>query len=418
MKWLVVWLALLAGGRAQGLVEAVHRLPDLPRKALAGAIRDILRRKDATMDALVDACRAFPFKGKLVPGLHPVPPGTLVISRGISPGTRVPLLLAAAATGQSDKEAARFWAQKIKFPVLVLAPKSPVPGRAWTFSKEDRQVLLSARRWALAHLPVDPDRVYLAGYSRGGHAAWGVALRRPDPFAAVAAVAGGPRLAWTRDQNNFRFLKNLVDLPLFAVVGEKDDPYLVWNVKEACARLKALGASVFLEVRKGEGHALFVDGTKLSKWLEGKKRPTSPKKVFFACEAPGRRAWISVLRLDRRYAAPLRPAFRASLWRSLTKDQQRKRIADYCVSHTAWIQGAVAGEGMVRITSEGIRRFRLLAGPDSPLGDVKGRILVQLGRKKPVHRKLYPSRKILLTEWAKDPDPSRLVWAHLDLAAR
>ncbi len=418
MRWFIVWLALLGAARAQGLVEAVYRLPDLPKKALAGAVREILHRKDATLDALVEACRAFPFKGKLVPGLHPVPPGTLIVSKGLAIGTRAPLVLAAAATGQSDKEAARYWAEKIKFPALVLAPKPPVPGRAWTFSKEDRKALLSARRWALAHLPVDPDRVYLAGYSRGGHAAWGVALRDPGPFAAVLAVAGAPRLAWGGDQNNFRFLPNLADLPLFALVGEKDDPFLVWNVKEACARLRAMGGTVFLEVRKGEGHALFVDGTRLSKWLEGKKRPLSPGKVFFACRAPGRRAWISVLRVDRRWAAPLKPSFRASLWNSLSRDQRRKRIADFCISHTAWIRGTIEGPGLVKISSKGIRRFRLLAGPDTPLADTKGDLLVQVGSRKPFHRKLRPSRFVLLREWAGNPDPSRLVWAHLDLSAR
>ena len=399
-------------------MEAVHRLPDLSRKALAGAIRSILEKKEASLEALVGACRSFPYKGKLVPGLHPVPPGTLVILKGLAPGTRAPLFLAGAATGQSDKEAARYWAEKIKFPALVLAPRPPVPGRAWTFSKKDRKVVLDARRWALAHLPVDPDRVYLAGYSRGGHAAWGIALRRPDPFAAVAAVAGGPRMAWVKDQNNFRFLKNLVDLPVYALVGEKDDPYLVWNVKEACARLQAMGGTVSLEVRKGEGHALFVDGTKLSRWLQGKKRPLSPKKVFLACTGPARRAWIQVMRVARSYAAPLKPAFRASLWKTLSKEQRRKRIADYCIAHTAWIEGKIAGPGMVRITAEGVRRFRLLAGPDRPLGDAKGNVLVQVGGKKPVRRRLHPSRKVLLEEWAENPDPSRLVWAHLDLGAR
>ncbi len=415
----VLLLALGAGeARTQGLVEEVHRLPDLSRRALAGAIRRILEKKGATLDALVQACRAFPFKGKLVPGLHPVPPGTLVISKGLEPGTRGPLLVVIPATGQSDKEAARFWAEKIRFPALILAPKPAVPGRAWTFSKEDREVILEAHRWALAHLPVDPDRVFLAGYSRGGHGAWGIALRHPDPFAAVIAVAGGPRLAWTQDQNNIRFLKNLAGTPLLAMVGGKDDPYLVWNVREACARLKSWGSPVTLILKESEGHALFVEGREISKWLEGKKRPSSPKKVFLACSGPARRAWISVSRLDRRFTAPLRPAFRASFWRSLTKEQQRKRIVDFSLAHTAWIAGEIPGPGMVRISAEGVRRFRLLAGPDNPLGDAKGNLLVQVGRKKPVRRRLHPSRQVLLREWAKNPDPSRLVWAHLDMSAR
>jgi len=39
---------------------------------------------------------------------------------------------------------------------------------------------------------VDPMRIYLTGHSKGGFAAWLIAARKPDLFAAIAAVSGGP----------------------------------------------------------------------------------------------------------------------------------------------------------------------------------------------------------------------------------
>lgn len=42
-----------------------------------------------------------------------------------------------------------------------------------------------------AQYPVDEDRVYLTGVSMGGSGTLGIALRRPDLWAAIAVVCGG-----------------------------------------------------------------------------------------------------------------------------------------------------------------------------------------------------------------------------------
>ena len=44
---------------------------------------------------------------------------------------------------------------------------------------------------AVKTLPVDPDRVYIAGLSMGGFATWDVIIRRPELFAAAIPVCGG-----------------------------------------------------------------------------------------------------------------------------------------------------------------------------------------------------------------------------------
>lgn len=49
--------------------------------------------------------------------------------------------------------------------------------------------ILDAIDWAAANFPVDPDRVYLTGFSMGGRGTYIIGLRNPDRFAAIAPTA-------------------------------------------------------------------------------------------------------------------------------------------------------------------------------------------------------------------------------------
>lgn len=61
---------------------------------------------------------------------------------------------------------------------------------------------------------IDPNRLYLTGYSMGGYGAWEAAERWPNYWAAVAPIAGGgdPSLAY-----------RLIDLPIWAFQSANDD---------------------------------------------------------------------------------------------------------------------------------------------------------------------------------------------------
>ncbi|MEA4927828.1 MAG: hypothetical protein VB104_04020 [Candidatus Limiplasma sp.] len=69
---------------------------------------------------------------------------------------------------------------------------------------------------AIAFENVDPDRVYLLGFSAGGDGVYAIAPRMADRFAAVNMSAGHP---------NGISIVNLYHLPIFLQVGEKDDAY-------------------------------------------------------------------------------------------------------------------------------------------------------------------------------------------------
>lgn len=63
---------------------------------------------------------------------------------------------------------------------------------------------------------VDPNRVYVLGFSAGGDGVWQIAPRMADRWAAAAMSAGHP---------NGVQLHNLHNLPFLAQVGEVDDAY-------------------------------------------------------------------------------------------------------------------------------------------------------------------------------------------------
>lgn len=94
------------------------------------------------------------------------------------------------------------------FPFILISPLLPAE-EDWDIAKLDRIL-----RHALATLPVDPDRVYLTGLSRGGHTAWRWAAAEPQRFAAVAPVAG---------RGNPETACALKEVPVWALHGDRDD---------------------------------------------------------------------------------------------------------------------------------------------------------------------------------------------------
>lgn len=143
-------------------------------------------------------------------------PRRLPGDRGEAPAKSWPLLLFLHGSGERGADIA-----KVKvhgppkyadghpdFPFILISPLLPAE-EDWDFAKLDRIL-----RHALATLPVDPERVYLTGLSRGGHAAWRWAAAEPGRFAAVAPVAG---------RGNPETACALKDVPVWALHGDRDD---------------------------------------------------------------------------------------------------------------------------------------------------------------------------------------------------
>ena len=93
---------------------------------------------------------------------------------------------------------------------------------------------------------IDKDRVYCIGYSMGGKGAWEWAMSSPERFAAIIPMA------FIADLSK---LKDMVHLPIWAMVGSKDRRRAQGIPKMAKA-LKELGSTVIrTTIFEGANHA-------------------------------------------------------------------------------------------------------------------------------------------------------------------
>jgi pimeloyl-ACP methyl ester carboxylesterase len=203
---------------------------------------------------------------------------------------------------------------------------------------------------------IDPDRVYVQGFSMGGSGTWYLATRYPDRWAACGPQAGGVGLgAWrkfgdrktqpeTRQDrlsvagSQMFALENLLDLPTACYHGVDDETVGYENTEAAFQRLRELRyeAALFAAVR--EGHTMpqaLRDG--LIDWMLKFKRDAAPERIVYrTCDLRHNAAyWVEIDELVEDYrlaevkadwSDPARIAVEASNVRRLTLRLDPKRF--------------------------------------------------------------------------------------------
>ena len=150
-----------------------------------------------------------------------------------------PLLLFLHGGGESgqDLEALKtngppkLLAEGKQFPFLVLAPQHPHPKKWWNI-----RAVMELLETVIEENRVDRDRIYLTGLSRGGSAAWELAVQYPDSFAAMMVVCGMtpvPYAHWI-DKN----------MPIWVFHGALDAVIPIEHSEKMVARLKEMGYPV------------------------------------------------------------------------------------------------------------------------------------------------------------------------------
>lgn len=126
---------------------------------------------------------------------------------------------------------------------------------------------------------VDPDRVYLMGYSAGGDGVWQLAPRMADRFAAAAMMAGHP---------NEASLLSLRNLPFAIFMGADDTAYDRNKVaRERGEQLDALraadpaGYEHLVRIYEGLGHWMKRKDAEALPWMAERKRVAWPNKVVW-----------------------------------------------------------------------------------------------------------------------------------------
>jgi len=176
---------------------------------------------------------------------------------------------------------------------------------------------------------VDTNRIYIAGFSNGGTGALDYAELWPQRFAGVASLMGAgqcnPQVA--------AGLKNLKQLPILLVHGERDPRIEVGCSKDTFEGLKRLSPKdePVLHILEKREHDITLqdDGGFTLPFLANKSRNPFPKQFSAAWEdlAFPRRYWIEIL-------------------------EKGSGIAE--------VEASIQSENRIEIVAHGIKRLRLL----------------------------------------------------------
>jgi len=138
-----------------------------------------------------------------------------------------------------------------------------------------RRIILMAQAW----LQVDPDHVYIMGYSAGGDGVWRLAPRHADVWAAASMMAGHPG-----DVS----LLNLRNLPFMIWCGEQDAAYdRNRQCRQRIAQMDSLQADDpegYVHqghIIEGKGHWMDRIDTAAVDWMGKYSRQPYPKRIVW-----------------------------------------------------------------------------------------------------------------------------------------
>ena len=126
---------------------------------------------------------------------------------------------------------------------------------------------------------VNPNRVFLMGYSAGGDGVYQLAPRLADRFAAASMMAGHP---------NETSPLGLRNLPFTLHMGEKDSAYnrnkIAADWKDKLAELRTSdpeGYEHFVKLHEGKGHWMDRQDAEALPWMAKFERNTNPTKIVW-----------------------------------------------------------------------------------------------------------------------------------------
>lgn len=149
-----------------------------------------------------------------------------------------------------------------EFPFLILAPQNPHKRKWW-----NTRAVVQLLDTIIKNNRVDVNRIYLTGLSRGGGAAWELAVQYPDKFAAMAVVCGMtpvPYAGWIN--------KNM---PIWVFHGTEDKSIPISESENMVNKLDEMGYDVRFTKYDGVGHNSWVQAyntEELYNWFMEQKR--------------------------------------------------------------------------------------------------------------------------------------------------
>ena len=177
---------------------------------------------------------------------------------------------------------------------VYVCPRAPWDDWDMWFKAPIDNMLEELIQTMVSELDVNPNRVYLMGYSAGGDGVWRLAPRLADHFAAAAMMAGHPGDV---------HLENVRNLPFTIWVGGQDAAYN--RNKEVAARgveldsLQATDPAGYIHethVLADKPHWMDLEDAAAVKWMSQFERNPYPDRIVWRQEEVTREHfyWLSV----------------------------------------------------------------------------------------------------------------------------
>ena len=158
---------------------------------------------------------------------------------------------------------------------IVIAPRWAAKNqRRYYYTATEHATVLYSLRDALQRFSMDTDRVFLAGHSMGGDAAWDLALAHPDTWAGLVTI--GARAEYSADNSPkfvSKYWENAKYVPSYFVGGEKDPRWLKSNDRDFNRYLRNAEIDTMIVEYRGRGHESFSDEIQnIFQWMRLQKR--------------------------------------------------------------------------------------------------------------------------------------------------
>jgi hypothetical protein len=230
------------------------------------------------------------------------------------------------------------------------------------FTDEGRDAFLKVLHGAVRAAHGDPDRLWLTGFSWAALASYDTALHRPGVLRGIVPLGGGPRRV------HYRLFPNVAPTVIHSFCGGKDDPELVWNLKEVARIAPKLKLEARVTIDPANGHSLPLlgqeTGTAAVSETPPLDAPVLPSEGVLLADGPNvATPLMVVLEVDpKRVAVPQRVPVSASL----DADGQRRatiKAMDGKVARLEWKLARVGEAVRLDLAPDGVKKIQVRLRP-------------------------------------------------------
>ncbi|GIL21091.1 MAG: hypothetical protein DWB56_02240 [Candidatus Jettenia sp.] len=276
---------------------------------------------------------------------------------------------------------------------------APTYGHGLWWKDEAERLILSVFDKMKQEYNIDTDRVYLTGFSSGGHGAWYMALRYPHFFAAISPIAGECPIP--------SFLVNLMHVPVYIVHGAQDTVIPAEAARDALSRLEKLNYRVAYKELPEMKHRFPLDETgEILDWFRANGRLLYPKKLRFSTESIKYSVsyWVEILEFSEIVG-------RVS---GVQKDISGHLMRSEALPVTASVEADIKDENNeIFLVTQGIKAIRLYL--ENRLIDMERPLRVYINGKMVYSEKVNENVRVILDTVKKRNDRKALFSAYLDL---